>query len=582
MIPLLSRLAHYLGHLSDETLASFLSGELNPLRLVRVSAHLNRCWECRARREELERAAQLVMEFRRGNQSSCLPLDLRHRRSFLANLDSAANATEMATPWPNPFLRLRHSLPAMNSVFVSAVIIAVAGMLLSWIWQRSPKTLSARELLHRAEVSEELHSEQHPAGVLYQQVAVRVGQSTVRHSIYRDLSGQRRARSLDLSVAESQARNSLENVGVDWERPLSAKAFRGWHDQQIKPHDEIVRTGQSELTLTTTLRDGAVAQESLTVRESDFHPIRRVVEMRNQQTIEVAELDYAVLAWPAVNQALFEGLPNVAVSESLTPRSLQAPHSRTTPKPIEVDIAELSARTVLNQLAADTEDQVRITHNDAGVVVKGIVATNERKRELLAQLGTIPLVRSEFLSTEEMTRRVHAELETPSGDPAQNLAGSDALAPLAAYLGKHAQADHLGLSSRQLLDASIKVRSAGVQLLELRERFAQTPNLPDASRAELENLTGLQRKFILDGLQAEANALVAVGLNDAENQNGAAPANSTILAQSIASNQQYCQELISSPDREPRPAMAIVADIYASIRAVRNSVGQPSKPFPQP
>src|ERR1700679_3259082 len=98
MISFLSRVHLRIGHVSDETLASFLSGELSSLRAMRVNTHLGRCWQCRGRRDELERAALLVVEYRRGNLASCMPLDPGYRRSFLSKVEETTSKRGIVMP----------------------------------------------------------------------------------------------------------------------------------------------------------------------------------------------------------------------------------------------------------------------------------------------------------------------------------------------------------------------------------------------------------------------------------------------------------------------------------------------------
>lgn len=586
-----SRLSFRLGHVSDETFAGLLSGELSSYRTMRVNGHLSRCWQCRARRDELERAAQLVVEYRRGNQASCLPLDPNYRRSFLAKVEEEVNTPGAVTHWQRPVLHLGRHLRAMNlnPVIASVVVVAFAGVLLFWIWQRSATTVSARELLRRAEISEEQRSVQHSNGVLYQQVAVRMGKSTIHHSIYRDLSGRRRARPVALSPAEAQVRKTLEGAGIDWNEPLSAKDFSGWHDRQPEPRDEVERTSQSELTVTTTINAGDVAQESLTVRESDFHPIRRVVELRDQETIEIAELDFAVLGWSAVNQALFEFSPGIADSGLAVLPSLHAALPRSLPSAMEIDVAEVSARAALAQLGADAGDQIRITHTDTGVTVKGIVGTNRRKRQLVLRLDAIAYVHPEFLSAEEMQGSLGngtpSSSRGVSSSSVEMYTASDALAPLAKFLNDmHAQPEQLSATSQLLLNASLRVQQAGAQLLELEDRFTST-SLPDASRAQLESLMASQRKEISAGLDAELSVLSRIGLIDVKAFGEPSPtavADRSVFRRHIAQNQQYCQELITAPASEPRSASAVAADIQSSIYQIRASLAQMSKPSPQP
>jgi hypothetical protein len=589
MNSLMSRVHARFGHISDETLAAIISGELGSLHTLRTNAHLGQCWQCRARRDELERAAQLVVEYRKHNLASCLPLDPGPRQSFLALVkEQSISRPRAVAGWPRFLLRLRNFPSTMNPVFASVVVVAIAFVALFWIWQRSVISVSASELLQRAASSDEQHFNGRQTGVLYQQVAVRTGKNSFRHSIYRDLSSRRRMLPVTLSDSEAEVQRKLEVVGVSWDQPLSAAKYKGWRDRQSKPVDEVHRTGNSLLTLTTTLGEGEVAKESLTVREEDFHPVKRIIEMRDQETIEVAELDFAVLGWNAVNLALFERLvPSPAALAAMTP-SIHADLPQSLPSMLQIDIAELAVRSALNQINADTQDQIRVTHTDSGVVVKSIVRTNQRKQELIAQLNQIAYVHSEILSTEEMQNRPEntAFAQSAAGGPAQLYSAPVELAPLAVFLQDRSfPSDQLSVSSKQLLDASLKVQRAGAELAELQERFGHVEALPPQSQMRFETLAVTSRNAIEEGLTAELTVLGRIGfpvqdsgdvLADSEDS-----ASLTTLRKYVERNQQYCQELIVAPVKDPRPASMVAADISASVGRIRTVLAVMQKHSPK-
>jgi anti-sigma factor RsiW len=75
------------GHLSDETITKLIDGELASMREFRANAHLGKCWQCKARRETLEKAAFQVVEFRKHQLERRLPLNPTRRESFLVRLD---------------------------------------------------------------------------------------------------------------------------------------------------------------------------------------------------------------------------------------------------------------------------------------------------------------------------------------------------------------------------------------------------------------------------------------------------------------------------------------------------------------
>lgn len=386
---LLSCIRPYFAHIPDETLADLVSGELSSFRLRMAELHLSRCWQCRTRRAELERAAHAVVAFRKGTLARCMPLEDRHRRSFLARLESAdVSPQESENSSVSPFRRF---FSHMNPIFASAVVIAIASVLLFLIWQRRVPAVTAGELLERAESSEQEQASEHAAGVVYQQVAITAGKSQICHATYRDIAGKRRQRHAELSNDEQSVYRQLGDAGVDWENPLSARSFRLWREGRPISGDEVRRTARGELTLVTRLRDSAIREESLTVRSEDFHPIRRTIAMRNNDTIEVAELNYAVLGWNAVNESLFEPMQPLHAVPAAVP-TVSAIAMPVAPTFAELLDAEVRARVALHTAGADLGESVQVDlgMGNSSVHVQGMLGSSERKQELLAALNDIP------------------------------------------------------------------------------------------------------------------------------------------------------------------------------------------------
>src|SRR6201999_2346890 len=109
---------------------------------------------------------------------------------------------------------------------------------------------------------------------------------------------------------------------------------------------------------TTTVPGGLVEQQSLTVRDTDFHPVRRTVSLRESGTVEIAEVDFKILPWSAVNADIFEPVDTAGITAASNPaRVLSFPRMPEVLTEDQLDEAELAARLVLNQLHADTGEQ---------------------------------------------------------------------------------------------------------------------------------------------------------------------------------------------------------------------------------
>ena len=456
---------------------------------------------------------------------------------------------------------------AMNPVFASLLIVACAVGLLLRVWHRpATNRVSASQLLSRAENSELTVMHGKP-GVVYQKVRITTSHIRVESEIYRDVQGKRR-RHTDQSGGEkmAQARAALASVGLDPDNPLSALSYQAWHDSQEMKIDTVSSEGNGLLTLTTKVPNGGIRQEELIVRATDFHPVLRKIETANDGDIEVAELNYAVLDWSGVNEALFEtpSLPRT-INPVLLP---SAP-----PSPLMMDTAELSARLVIHRLHADEGEQVEVKRTDWAVEVTGVVDTEDRKQELNVALRALPHVRPEVLSVSDLTRQQRAAV-APQTAAVQAMDAPDS--SLAAYLdGDAGKRNALSGTSRQLLDASLRVRSSANEITTLQARFSVPGESVTANEALLK-LTQSYTERLKDGLALEVSVLQSLGFTpppppaDMERMED--------IAGEAAKNNALCLELITSGDVVGRPATQIVPEVYASIDRIRAALALQDHP----
>jgi hypothetical protein len=174
--------------------------------------------------------------------------------------------------------------------------------------------------------------------------------------------------------------------------PLSTTSYQGWrvHSRTVK--DTLEQADGNLLTLTTKVADSEVLQESLTVRESDFHPISREVVLRNQgkesTTIEIAELSYAVIDPNNLSSALFEDAPAVPPIRS----AVVLPPVANLPSEAELDMTELQVRQKLHELGADLGEDIHIERTPQTVEVSGVLSSDERVQSLRGSLYSLPHV----------------------------------------------------------------------------------------------------------------------------------------------------------------------------------------------
>lgn len=571
MMQFFVRMVSRATHLSDETLSLLVSGELNSSHEARVRTHLAKCWQCRGRRDAFEKAALQVVGYRKARLDSEPPLDSSRRDLFLSQLDQMLGQSSPTSIRSWMMARVRaFRLPDMNPIYASAVIVCIAALALFWVWQRQAVPVSAAQLLHRAEASD-LALQSGKPGVVYQKVRFTTSRLKVERELYRDVEGKRRRRPEPVPAKSEQIQDVLSSVGVDWNAPLSASSYREWHNAQKSATDEISKQDGDLLKLVTKVPDNWIQEESLTVRASDFHPVARTIETRSYGTIEIAEVNYAVLGWNAGIDSMFENPASALASNQVSDVHPALIHAL--PTLMQIDSAELEARMALNHAGADAEDQIAISHSDLGVVVKGIVPTNERKRELVSSLGHIPYVHPDILSMEELSAR-HAggQQESSSSSGSQTYSATQ-LSPLAELVQeKGLTQEQLNEVSRRLLDASLSVQQASSQISELQKRFSSATQLDSQAHINLQRLLTTYSRSINDGLDAEISALAQIGIerqSPRNNANNGRISDTTTLIEYVRQNQNLCQEFITASPGTPRSATAIAADLQLSITHIR-------------
>jgi hypothetical protein len=551
-------------HLSDEQILAAIDGD-SPVPLSADAArHLDSCWQCLARKQQLKETIVGVVDYQRELLAPFLPPPPRGEERLIARLDGQLQDSGRGA-WPRFLLGLRpFGFRHMNPVFASVLVVLLAFGALLIIWKRNGPAESSSELLERAQVWDKSPGNRE-AGVVYQRIQIRAHKQTIERTIYRDVQRRRAPKSSQLSAQEEQLKSTLAAAGVPWDEPLSAGSFKAWHDRQELKSDKVERTGEDLLTLTTSVQDGAVANESLTVRKADFHPVVRSVEFRDAETVELAELDYAVLGWNAVNDSIFEP---VGSWPATAPPLIAVP---SLPTRAELDEAELEARLALSHLNAESE-QVEVSRSSKGVLVKGIVETDARKNSLLAQLRPLPHVIASIFSLQELNaRRVSGRSSIAGVQEYSDLARSS---PLESFLrGQEKTTPDVNIISQQVLDATLAVQQESSALTELSRRFPPGAHLSDSARAALNELLGRQTARLAKGLDAEEEIVRSIfALQGSPPESAAAPQDgeSQTLTAAAARNRALCSELISGTQSPSRPAPTIAADILTSIEEVRH------------
>ena len=549
----------------------------NP-RTWAIRWHLWRCAECRDRVNAAEKELFRLFAPQQHALDGLAPSEEESRQRLMRSIRAAATQPSAAPERPRN-LASPHALLATG--LVTAVLLAayfVAGPL------RRP-AITADSILVRAvemEAAGESSNGTVRPGVIYAKLEVRSGARRWEWPVYRDTQGRRKPKLHTASLDENALVARLAEAGVSRENPLSIASFQSWRDR-LGPHDDRVQQAASgSITVTTSVPDkaaGPVREETLTLRSGDYHPLVRTVAFRDEQTVEIAEVDYRVLDWDHVDAALFESasepapLPAVHTSRAAFAAAPPSREGLTLSEP-ELNLAELRARLLLAREDADVNEQIELSSRPDGVVVHGLVSTQERKLELQAALAQVPHVVVQ-LSTP-------AERETsepgPPGLPAQgSLKLAEAVSspsPLLLYWKSHHGGDDgFSQASFQVLDSGLRISQQSHALRILAEEFQTKAALEDSTKDAYTALWRAHEEKLRAALADEARILRTL---DPTLPMGAAPhqaqrpASAEELERMSSVLLQLSRELIGGEDSGQRDAQPILADLAQETERISN------------
>lgn len=471
-------------HPTDDELLRLLDGEVPRWHAGRLRRHIEQCWACRGRYESVQRAILDFVEFRKRMVLPHVSLPSSPRDRFLKKLEELSQANEQ--PWPTRlghFLR-RTSVPMHNPGFAFLIVVAVFSAIMV-VRQRNIPTVSVTEVLDRAQGWDTNGTTALRRGVIYQKLEIRTTNLKFGHSVYRDIEGRRRPRKSPELLKHAVLQRAALSGGVNWEQPLSASDFRKWNEHLSRKMDAVLYNRNGTLTVKTSPADSDVQEESLTVRKDDFHPIERHLLFRDLGEVEIAELSYDVLPWEAVDVAgLFE-------PESTSPLVTRVPRTPrfSQPPSAALDGAELRARLALNEIGADTGENILVERTSDSVKVAGLVETQARKREIDDAMAGIPLVSCAVTTFEGRAQHDHPA-------PTKIVREQDVVtqkSPLETYLASRSVPSAQAVKfSRDLINEALQIDRRALALDSLEKRF------PEAARSELtpEN-RGLLQQLVL-------------------------------------------------------------------------------------
>lgn len=494
----------YRGHLSDETLAELFCGDLSVTARWKCRRHLAYCSHCRVRQEYLlgPRAQSMLQFYREQWQELEEPLSMEPRIAFSRWLDhrireeDSCDQQSLLASWP--FSRVATLMAGLTGIIIGSLCLS------SLLRERQPN-LSGNAILQRAQSGERFEAAAKP-GVARQTIQIKTANVSLKRSLYWDLQGKRHLKQTLLPATEEKIRWTLIQAGVDWNRPISAAGYEAWRSHQQGREEHVSHSSEHLLTLTTVVPEGLVSEESLTVRDTDFHPVRRSIGFRNRETIEIAELDYSVLPWSAVSVDIFD--PVAPSGNTLTSMASDGAPLLTIPSvstSLQLEETELSARLILNQLHADTGEQIEVRRSSQDVEVTGLVETEDRKHELVAQLMTVPHLKISLQSAARLP-----EITVSQGKVVSIAGTGEEERPslLLTYMRARGRTiDESNALSRRLFESALTISQESHALEELRNRFSSPSQLRILAFATLEELLYSHRERLQEALRQQREAL---------------------------------------------------------------------------
>lgn len=550
------------AHPSDEQIVALIDGQLTARQQTALQHHVESCWRCLAKRQQMEATIFALVQRRTLVTAGFPPLSPGGEERLLAQMERQSKLD--AHGWTSHLLgAFRHlSLEAMNPIVATALVVILAVSLLFMIWQRNPSTLNAQDLLSRAQSRELVATNTARSDVICQKIVIRSRSQVLERTLYHDVRHRRPARLEHLDPKAEHLRHALLTAGLNWDSPLSAVDYGRWRTAQSHAQDQVKQGADGMVTLITTVPGGAIAEESLTLRIADLHPVRRTVDIRNEDRFEIAELSYTPLSWSQLNSfsALPQTVPHVALPAAV--RTLTGG---------QLDEAELGARLALNRLHADATEQIEIARSETEVKVTGVVETAQRKLELDRALRQVPHVVPSLFSVEQLS--AHRSIAA-SGATIEQIDASTGPAPLEKFFHEHERtAEELSQVSEQLLTSALAAQRESTAIKELSHRFEERTLSPNG-RDALNHLVLSHADALRSALSGQQVLLARLFPQLADGTDGRSPAASSAsyLALDGARDVALCKELISSSADTTRSAQSIASDMITTAHATNHAL----------
>lgn len=451
-------------HPTYDELQFYLDGELPAEEASRVRMHLEACWSCRVRSEKVQETIAAFIDYR-SQMLEALPEEPKQLRTFRARLRATVEASgrrPLLIAW-REFLTESFRTSRLRWAVVSGAVAAILAALL-FMQLAKVRVASASELLSRSVEIRAAQIRAVPKPIVYQHLHVRRmveapsnlplddqsatveiwanplgAQVRVAGQGWSEVSGassNRPTPSSSVAKPQSEAGRALlvwkgleETYRVnrmDWRQPLSAASYEAWRgrleDKYERVEPSVLPNGAQVLKLWTIARGavpiGSIAEAGLVLQASDLHPIGGTLGVRQEEgycNYDLAEMSFRVVTLEALRPDIFAEPALTALAEPVTVGA--APLTRALPSVSELAATEMQARIGLHRVAADLGEPIEIVRSRHEVEVRGLVDTDQRKRDLVVALQGIPHLVMRVLTVAETGQSLPASSPENVSEP---------------------------------------------------------------------------------------------------------------------------------------------------------------------
>jgi len=463
---------HNDSHPSERDLLLTVNGEGGAKLARRVRDHVEGCWSCSLKRDRL---AGAIAAFMRERETGLGDEDLSETadRRFESRLRRLAQQVESRAPSrPRPGKRLLTFHPQA----AVALSLMAAFAVLIWLRFSSVPSVSAREVLNRAERAEARRIEAVNEPVIHQQFQVTLlANGLSPESAYLEIWHDPKSNRWRQETEEAAAVPGVENpksvaakgksrktvrahrplvaelqeilkTNEMHQQPISVSAFAGWRSKLRSPEERVTETslenGDKALTIATSapepLPKHAIAKNEIVIRMQDWHPVQQrlsVSEPDGLRSYEIRETSFEVVALSSLGASIFEQpvLSSPVLSQANSAARLAV--SENLADALELEITLLDR---LHQAGACLGEEVQIVRGASGKPeVRGVAETAERKQELtrlFAEFPGVPVLLRVLGADEKAESTTDPGTSAPSAAEAGPEGGGTGLSPLKDHL----------------------------------------------------------------------------------------------------------------------------------------------------